>query len=141
MPIPLQEMIPGESGDRGMVNCHSPGKGEFSAYSSGFGSGNRGNKNTKYRHSFESLVHNHHYTLEILGFHYMQLSKFEVKCTKFLFYKNNFYNSGSWMFYERLYCIIFNKKKKKCQESCFSGTSGNSDGDGEANSIPRGMGS
>ena len=71
MPIPLQEMIPGESGDRGMVNCHSPGKGEFSAYSSGFGSGNRGNKNTKYRHSFESLVHNQHYTLEILGFHYM----------------------------------------------------------------------
>ena len=33
MPIPLQEMILGESGDRGK------GKGEFSAYSSGFGVG------------------------------------------------------------------------------------------------------
>jgi hypothetical protein len=49
------------------------------------------------------------------------------------------------MFYERLYFIIFQQKEKKCQESCFSGTSGNSGGDGggdgEANSIPRGMGS
>ena len=71
MPIPLQEMILGESGDRGMANCHSPGKGEFSAYSSGFGVRESGNKITKYRHSFESLVHNQHYTLEILGFHYM----------------------------------------------------------------------
>ena len=71
MPIPLQEMILGESGDRGMADCHSPGKGEFSAYSSGFGVGESGNKNTKYRHNFESLVHNQHYTLEILGFYYM----------------------------------------------------------------------
>ena len=39
------------------------------------------------------------------------------------------------------FVLFFNKKKKKCQESCFSGTSGNSGGDGEANSIPRGMGS
>ena len=30
------------------------------------------------------------------------------------------------------------KKWKKCQESCFSGTSGNSGGDGEAHSIPLG---
>jgi hypothetical protein len=49
------------------------------------------------------------------------------------------------MFYERLYCIIFQQKEKKCQESCFSGTSGNGGGDkggdGEANSIPQGMGS
>ena len=58
----------------------------------GFRVGESGNKNTKYRHSFESLVHNHHYTLEILGFHYMQLSKFKVKYTKFLFHKDNFYN-------------------------------------------------
>ena len=43
-------------------------------------------------------------------------------------------------FYERLYCIIFQQKEKKCQESCFSGTSGNSGGDGEANSIPQGSG-
>ena len=42
MPIPLQGMILGESGDRGMAIWHSPGKGEFSAYSSGFGVGESG---------------------------------------------------------------------------------------------------
>ena len=71
MPIPLQEMILEESGDKGMANCHFSGKGEFSAYSSGFGVGELGNENTKYRHSFQSLVNNQHYTLEILGFYYM----------------------------------------------------------------------
>ena len=50
-----------------------------------------------YRHSFEYLVHNQYFTLEFLGFHYMQLSKFEVKCAKFLFYKNNFYNLDVFM--------------------------------------------
>ena len=44
MPIPLQEMILGESGDRGMANCLSPGKGEFSVYSSGFEVGESGKK-------------------------------------------------------------------------------------------------
>ena len=57
MPIPLQEMILGER--------------EFLAYSWGFGVGESGNKNTQCRHSFESVVHNQHYALETLGFHYM----------------------------------------------------------------------
>jgi hypothetical protein len=46
-------------------------RGIFSLFL-GFRVGESGNKNTKYRHSFESLVHNHHYTLEILGFHFMK---------------------------------------------------------------------
>ena len=41
--------------------------------------------------------------------------------------------------------LFFNKKKKNVKKVAFSGTSGNSGvdwgGDGEANSIPRGMGS
>ena len=61
MPIPLQEMILGESGDRGMANFQPI------PWVSGFGES--GDKNTKYRYSFESLVHNQHYTLEILCFH------------------------------------------------------------------------
>ena len=63
MPIPPEGNDPQGIGGQG--------KGEVLAYSSGFGVGELGNKNTKYRHNFESLVHNQHYTLEILGFHYM----------------------------------------------------------------------
>jgi hypothetical protein len=41
------------------------------------------------------------------------------------------------------FIVLFFNKKKKSQESCFSGTFGNSGGDGdrEANYIPLGMGS
>ncbi len=124
MPIPLQEMILGESGDRGMANCYSPGKGEFSAYSSGFGVGELGNKNTKYRHNLESLVHNQHYTLEILGFHHMLLSKFEVKSRKFLIYKNNFYNSGIWILLLKALLYYFSTKRKKLSRKLLFGDLG-----------------
>ena len=55
------------------------------------------------------LAHIQHYKYEVLGSHYMQLFQFEVKCTKILCYKNNFYNSGIWMSYS----IIFKQKEKK----------------------------
>ena len=42
MPFPLQEMILGESGDRGMANCYSPGKGNFQPIPRVSGSGNLG---------------------------------------------------------------------------------------------------